>query len=67
MYEPSTFFNHNFSRADKIPLKRLQKREYEFDKETDQLAAWLVQGNQLNDETFNEVYQVFLYKVEKSC
>jgi len=41
----------------KTEVERLEKREYEFDKETDQLAAWLIQGNQLNDETFNEVYQ----------
>ena len=39
-------------------LNRLNNREYEFDKETDNLAQWLVDGNELNDETFEEVYQV---------
>ena len=39
-------------------LNRLNNREYEFDKETDTLAQWLVDGNELNDDTFEEVYQV---------
>ena len=39
-------------------LKRIQSREYEFEKESDALAKWLVEGNELNDDIFDEVYTV---------
>ena len=39
-------------------LKRKQSREYEFEKESDALAKWLVEGNELNDDIFDEVYTV---------
>lgn len=39
-------------------LDRLNNRDYEFEKETDALAQWLVDGNEMNDDIFEEVYQV---------
>ena len=43
-------------------LKRIKSREYEFDKESDALAKWLVEGNDLNDDIFEEVYTVSIEK-----